>query len=61
METAGLHERCGGFKLYPFLISRHIPLDPPFLVQASLIWKRGYENYPHIRNFIKVMEPPRSN
>lgn len=33
-----------------------IPLDPPFLVQASLIWKRGYENYPHVRNFIKVIK-----
>ena len=36
--------------------TRQYSLDPPFFVEASLVWKRGYENYPHMRKFIKIVK-----
>ena len=41
--------------------TRQFSLSPPFFVKVSLVWKRGYENYPHMRRFIKILKAFISN
>ncbi len=35
---------------------RAVPISPPLMVHISLLWKNGYQNYPHMRRFINSIQ-----
>ena len=53
------HDIAAGFLYRP--IAETMPevksgsLSPPLITRISLIWKSGYENYPHIKLFINYI------